>query len=59
MLTVRGACSPLGFRNLLGDLQLEVGKPVHGELMNWAKIRCFSGFDTMAGCAMSSSFFFI
>jgi len=36
MLTVRGACSPLGFRNLLGDLQLEVGKPVHGELMNWA-----------------------
>jgi hypothetical protein len=27
--------------------------------MNWAKIWCFSGFDTMSGCAMSSSFSFI
>jgi len=32
---------------------------VHGELLNWAKIRYFLGFDTMPGCAMSSSFSFI
>ena len=31
--------------------------PVHGELLNWAKIRCFSGFGTMPGCARSSSLF--
>jgi hypothetical protein len=34
-------------------------KPVHGELLNWAKIGCFSGFGTMPGCATSSSFSFI
>jgi len=33
--------------------------PVHGELLNWAKIRCFLGFDTMSGCGMLSSFSFI
>jgi plasmid stabilization system protein ParE len=32
---------------------------VHGELVNWAKIRWFSGFDSMPGCAISSSFLFI
>jgi chromosome partitioning protein len=29
------------------------------ELVNWAKIRCFPGFDSMPGCAISSSFLFI
>jgi hypothetical protein len=28
-------------------------------VVNWAKIRCFSGFDSMPGCAISSSFLFI
>ena len=27
--------------------------------LNWGKIRCFSGFDSMPGCAMSSSSSFI
>jgi hypothetical protein len=34
--------------------------PVHGELLNWAKMCCFSGFDTMPGwrdvLILSSSF---
>jgi hypothetical protein len=30
----------------------------HGELLNWVKLVVFSGFDTMPGCAMSSSFSF-
>jgi len=30
--------------------------PVHGELLNRAKLVVFAGFDTMPGCAMSSSF---
>jgi len=46
-----------------GDIR-ETGKltqieAVHGELLNCGKIRCFLGFDTMPGCAMSSSFSFI
>ena len=32
---------------------------VHGELLNWASIGCFLGFDSMPGCAISSSFSFI
>jgi hypothetical protein len=39
--------------------QMLVWELVPGELLNWAKIKCFSGFDRMPGCAMSSSLSFI
>ena len=38
---------------------LTVLYPDNGELLNWATISNFSGFDSMPGCAMLSCFSFI
>jgi MarR family 2-MHQ and catechol resistance regulon transcriptional repressor len=46
-------------KGLVTRVESTEDRRVHGELVNCAKIRCFSGFDSMPGCVISSSFLFI
>jgi len=58
-IAVHDQTRPVAARILLDSLNSRVRELDHGELLNWSKLVVFSGFDTMPGCAMSSSFSFI